>query len=248
MKTSPLLAAVVAASLAAATGASAQTIVFDPTNHAQILNEVQNGIKQLRAMQSQLQEAQRLYQAANSISGIGDIAQILNSSSVREHVPQDLKDVMKVVQGGTVDDLGELSRRIDVIKKTYGLEDAGSGTPGVGDADRYYRTALGTSGDRAARDMALGEGVYSSASDRLAGLQHLQRAVGTAETASQKMDLQNRIQAESAMIQNEVLRLQGLAMVQAAEDRLAEQQSRERAASRSEARQEAARRGHSWGN
>lgn len=241
-----LFAAAAVLTFAVAGGASAQMAVYDAANHAQILKDVQNGIQQLRTLQSQLQEAQRLYQAANSISGINDLAQILNSNSVREHVPQDLQDLMRVVEGGSIDNLGELSRRIDVIKETYGLE-----TPApsrrANEADRHYEAALERSGNRAARDMALGEGVYRSASDRLAGLQSLQRAVGQARTASEKMDLQNRIQAESAIIQNEVVRLQGLAMVQAAEHRLAEEQAKNRAAQQSVARQEVARRGHSWG-
>ena len=43
------------------------------------------------------------------------------------------------------------------------------------------------------------------------------------------MDLDARLAAEQALIQNEQVRLQGLALMQAAEARLEEQRARERA-------------------
>jgi type IV secretion system protein VirB5 len=46
------------------------------------------------------------------------------------------------------------------------------------------------------------------------------------------MDLQARISAESAMIQNEQVRLQGLAMMQHADERMQEQREREERAQR----------------
>ena len=44
------------------------------------------------------------------------------------------------------------------------------------------------------------------------------------------MDLQARLQAEQALIANDQVRLQGLVMAQAAEDRVQQQRDRERAA------------------
>ena len=51
------------------------------------------------------------------------------------------------------------------------------------------------------------------------------------------MDLEARLAAEQALIQNEQLRMQGLAVTQAAEARLEEQRSRERAEAARAARQ-----------
>jgi type IV secretion system protein VirB5 len=53
------------------------------------------------------------------------------------------------------------------------------------------------------------------------------------------MDLEARLSAEQALIQNEQLRLQGLAVTQAAEARLEEQRNRERAEAARAARQSA---------
>ena len=49
------------------------------------------------------------------------------------------------------------------------------------------------------------------------------------------MDLQARIAAEQALINNDQMQLQGLAMMQDAERRLAEQRDREAAAARRQA-------------
>ncbi|WP_424938687.1 type IV secretion system protein [Agrobacterium pusense] len=46
------------------------------------------------------------------------------------------------------------------------------------------------------------------------------------------MELQARIQAESAILQNEVLRMQGVAMIQEARNRVDEQRVEERRAER----------------
>lgn len=52
------------------------------------------------------------------------------------------------------------------------------------------------------------------------------------------LDLEARLAAEQALIQNEQVRLQGLALTQAAEARLEEQRAREQAEARRVARQQ----------
>ena len=55
----------------------------------------------------------------------------------------------------------------------------------------------------------------------------LRAALSNAKTAKEVMDLQARIDAEQALIANDQMQLQGLAMMQDAERRLAEQRDRE---------------------
>ena len=55
------------------------------------------------------------------------------------------------------------------------------------------------------------------------------------------MDLNARLTAEQALIQNEQVRLQGLALTQAAETRLEDQRARERIAAERSARMDAYR-------
>ena len=90
-----------------------------------------------------------------------------------------------------------------------------------------------------ARDIALGESAYRTASQRQTGLDELRLALNNAKTAKEVMDLQARIDAEQALINNDQMQLQGLAMMQDAERRLAEQRDREAAAARRQARHQA---------
>src|SRR5262249_28082735 len=99
----------------------------------------------------------------------------------------------------------------------------------AGSSDRYATDALEASGDRIARDMALGESVGTASAQRLQGLGQLRQSLDTARDARAVLDLQARIAAEAALIQNDQVRLQGLAMVQQAQDRLQAQQDREAA-------------------
>ncbi|WP_262422617.1 type IV secretion system protein [Brevundimonas denitrificans] len=89
---------------------------------------------------------------------------------------------------------------------------------------------MARAGARTARDLALGEAVSDAADQRLSGLESLRQALDTAPDARAVLDLETRLSAEQALIQNEQLRLQGLALTQAAEARLEAQRARERAA------------------
>ena len=80
--------------------------------------------------------------------------------------------------------------------------------------------------------MAVGERVSQTADQRLQGLEQLREALSTAPNARAVLDLQARIDAEAAMIQNDQMRLQGVAIMQAADERLETQRQREAAARR----------------
>jgi len=131
--------------------------------------------------------------------------------------------------------LGEIGRRAAAIRQQDRLF-----TPGADDA---LGQDVERSGDRAARDLALGRHAAEVGAERLAGLEELAAALDTAPNARAVMDLQARIAAEQAMTANDQMQLQGLAMAQAAEDRLQAQRDRERAAAAAEARMQLFRRG-----
>jgi type IV secretion system protein VirB5 len=111
------------------------------------------------------------------------------------------------------------------------------GVPALAAAAQGDLAGLGAIGTQAAaRDMALGQAVATGGQQRLSGLQTLQQAIDAAPNARAVLDLQARAAAEQAMIANDEMRLQGLAMTQAADDRLQAQRDRERAAAAREAR------------
>ena len=231
--TSRSLAALVAAFALTPAVAQAQHIVHDPTAYAKLVEDARTALKQLRALQTQVEQGQALFDSLNSISDVNSLASALGLPEVRNPL-RDLR-ALRAAADGDLTALGDLADRADAIRRETRLF-----TPPSGDlptAERYYRDSLERPGARTARDLAIGEAVSQASDQRLEGLETLRRALDAAPNARAVMDLDARLAAEQALIQNEQLRLQGLAMTQAAEARLEEQRAREQAEAARTARQ-----------
>lgn len=225
MKTRTLCAAAVAAlALVSAPATRAQTLVHDPRSLAQMIEEYRTTLDQLRALQAQVQQGQELFASLNDLSGVNALASELGLPTVRNPLP-DMRS-LRAAANGDLSALGALADRADAIRRDTRLY-----TPPAGDldpAETYYRDSLERAGARTARDLAVGEAVSGAADRRLEGLETLRAALDTAPNARAVLDLEARLAAEQALIQNEQLRLQGLALTQAAEARLEDQRERER--------------------
>jgi len=217
-------AATAALALVAAPAVQAQQVVHDPRAFAQMIEEARTTLEQLRALQAQVEQGQQLFDSLNDLSGVNALAGELGLPSVRNPLP-DMRS-LRAAANGDLSALGDLADRADAIRRDTRLY-----TPPAGDldpAEAYYRDSLERAGARTARDLAVGEAVAGAADRRLDGLETLRSALDTAPNARAVMDLEARLAAEQALIQNEQLRLQGLALTQAAEARLEEQRARER--------------------
>lgn len=228
MKTRSLLAAPAAALVlvfAAAPGARAQQIVHDPTSYAKMVEEARTALQQLQALQAQVEQSRQLFDSLNDLSDVNALAGALGLPEVRNPLP-DLA-ALRAAADGDLSALGRLAERADAIRAEHRLY-----TPPSGDlpaAEAWYRDSLERAGARGARDLAVGEAIGEAADQRLEGLETLRRALDTAPNARAVMDLEARLAAEQALIQNEQVRLQGLALTRDAEARLEEQRARERA-------------------
>lgn len=221
----PFAAAAAAFALAVAPTVQAQQIVHDPRALAQMIEEARTTLDQLRALQTQVEQGRQLFDSLNDLSGVNALAGELGLPTVRNPLP-DMR-ALRAAADGDLSALGDLADRADAIRRDTRLY-----TPPAGDldpADAYYRDSLERAGARTARDLAVGEAVAGAADRRLQGLETLRSALDTAPNARAVLDLEARLAAEQAMIQNEQVRLQGLALTQAAEARLEEQRARERA-------------------
>lgn len=218
-----------ALALAAPIPANAQMIVHDPTSYASLIREAQTALDQLTELKTQVGAAKRLYDGFNTASGAGGLAAALNTPQLRAFVP----DIDRYVAAarGDLNALGALGRKATDIRTAQRLFTAR--------ADDLLGQEVERSGDRVARDLALGQEAASVGAGRLQGLQQLASALDAAPNARAVMDLQARLSAEQAMISNDQMRLQGLAMAQAAETRLQAQRDRERAEAARDARMSA---------
>ena len=206
--------------IAAAPSARAQTIVYDPTAVGKLVQQYENALQQLEQLKAQVSQGQQLFEHFNTASGVNAIASELATPALRASLPD--ADKYVAAARGDLKALGSLGTAAASIRSTNRIY-----TPQASDP---IGQDLEAQGNRAARDLALGQQVATVSATRLQGLQTLQTSIDGAKDVRAVMDLQARLQAEQALISNDQVRLQGLAMAQAAEDRVQQQRDRERAA------------------
>jgi type IV secretion system protein VirB5 len=222
--TRPGISAAIMAALLSTLPATAQ-VVFDPSVFARQLDQLIEMKKQVDTLTSQLQvargqlsEAKRLYDSVNKLTNANDIGALLNTPQFRKVLPQQFSEIEKLVDG---QGSGSFASAIDSYL-TQNRAYAGKS------ANSYYQSEL----DRIARETgakhSLGQAVYDTASQRIDALEELRRRVSSASDAKEVLDLSARLQAEQALLQNDVLRMQGLAMTQQARGDMDAQREREK--------------------
>lgn len=226
-----ILSIAVALGAMTAVPAQAQQVVYDPTSFAQMVKDARTALEQLDSLKAQVRQGEELFASLNDLSNVNAIAERLGLPEIRNPLPD--MATLRSAADGDLSALGELAERADAIRRETRVY-----TP---DAPSAAADVLERSGARTARDLAIGETVDRAATDRLEGLETLRRALDTAPNARAVMDLNARLAAEQALIQNEQVRLQGLALTQAAEARLEDQRARERIAAERSARMDAYR-------
>lgn len=191
--------------------------VFDAGAIAKHIEQIGKLTEQIKTMEAQLTQAKQLYESFNKLTDVNDVASLLNSEEFRQHLPKEFGEIEKLVSGGGGSLAGIVDRYLDQNRAYQG-----------GDANSFYRTEL----DRIARQTgakhSIGQSVYDTASKRIDGLEELRQKITGSKDAKDVLDLSARIQAEQALLQNEVLRMQGLAMVQQARGEMDGQRAEER--------------------
>lgn len=229
-----LMAATAAVGLVlAGSAAHAQMIVHDPTSYVKLIEEAQTALNQLNELKTQVIQGKQLFDSLNTTSLVNAIAPQMGLPELRGILPD--IGALTAAAKGDLTALGKIGQRADEIRAQARLYTPGDGDPLGADIE--------AAGDRAARDLALGEAVSTAGKERLEGLKELQAAIDSAPNARAVLDLQARATTEQAMIANDQMRLQGLAMAQAAEDRLQAQRERERMMAERAARMAAFKRG-----
>lgn len=203
--------------------AHAQQVVHDPRSYAQMLVEARTALDQLRALEAEVAQGRELLDSLNDASDVNGIARELGLPGVRSPLPDLAR--LRAAADGDLSALGDLAdRALEIRRGTR----AWTPDPATG-VDAFHADSLERSGARTARDLAIGEALGVASDRRRGGLEQLRGALDTATSARAVLDLEARLSAEQALIQNEQVRLQGLALTQAAEARLEEQRARERA-------------------
>ena len=206
-----------AALLASAMLASAQGIpVIDQTSIAKQIESITQLKSQLDALNQQLQQAQQLYGSLNKVTNMADIASLLNDPSIRKALPQDFNAIEGLFKGSGSGVFGNSASKFLQDNSTYRT-----------DANDFYAQELSRIQNQNAGQMSLGQQIYDAATKRIDGIDELRQKISSAADAKDIADLQARLQAETAFLQTDLLRMQGLQMVQQAQVQVDEQRKAE---------------------
>lgn len=197
--------------------ADAQGIpVIDQTAIAKQIESITQLKSQLDALNQQLQQAQQLYGSLNKLTNMADVASLLNDPAIRKALPGDFSAVESLLRGAGSGTLGDAASKFLTDNSTYKTS-----------ANDFYAQELSRLQNKNAGQMSLGQQIYDTATKRIDGIDQLRRQISSASDAKDIADLQARLQAETAFLQTDMLRMQALQMVQQAEVQVDEQRKAE---------------------
>lgn len=184
--------------------------VFDAATVAQALASVQE-------LKAQLDQQKQLFSALNGSRGLGTL---LNNPALRDYLPADFKKVYDSVQSsdfssltGTAADIRKANQIFDCAKlvasSSVSLCNRGAGS--------------------AANQKSFAMNAFEQSTKRMDQIESLMREINNTTDAKSIAELNARLQAENAMIQNEQIKLQMFSELQRAEENLLKQQQREKA-------------------
>lgn len=209
--------ALMAAALLSAAMASAQGIpVIDRTAIVKQIESITQLKSQLDTLNQQLQQAQQLYGSLNKITNMADVASVLNDPSIRKALPRDFNAVEGLFKGSGTGVFGNSASKFLESNSTYRT-----------DANDFYARELSRVQNQNAGQMSLGQQIYDAATKRIEGIDQLRQQISSAADAKDVADLQARLQAETAFLQTDLLRMQGLQMVQRAQVQVDDQRKAE---------------------
>ncbi|WP_225040742.1 P-type DNA transfer protein VirB5 (plasmid) [Rhizobium sp. T1470] len=193
---------------------SAQGIpVIDQTSIAKQIESIVQLKAQLDALNQQLEQAQQLYGSLNKITDMADVASVLNDPSVRQALPPEFSAIQNLFNGQGSGVFENSANKFLDSNSTYRTS-----------ADDFYAQELSRVQNQNAGQMSLGQQIYDAATKRI---DQLRQKISSASDAKDIADLQARLQAEQAFLQTDVLRMQGLQMIQQAQVQVDDQRQAE---------------------
>lgn len=212
--------AALAMGLTVAPAAHAQWAVIDVAAIRQMVVQIEYWRQQISAMQREFEQLQRTHAALTGSRGMEALLPLTDAE--RNYLPSDWSEVAQVLAGRSAE-YSALAAAVEA-----GISERAVLSPerlaAMSEAERLSVVE--------ARRASMGLAVmmreaYSQAGERFSSLAQLVEAIGRADDAKAIADLQGRIAAEQAMLENEQAKLAVMAQVAAADAQLREQQLRE---------------------
>jgi type IV secretion system protein VirB5 len=179
--------------------------VFDATNFAEM-------VKNVEIMQRQLVQLKATYDSLHGSRGFGDV---LYNPALRQYLPEEWAGIYDAVAAGRYRGISGTLRDIERAERLTGTV-----AEQIGRMQRRERST-------ALANKALGIRAYDGARQRLDEIESLMHRVNLTQDAKGVAEIQARIAVEQAAVANETTKLQLVQMLQQAEEKLAAQQRRE---------------------
>lgn len=184
-------------------------------------NQVANIAKYVQMIEQYKTQIDQLKQQYESLNGVRGLGQILDNPEFKNYLPTEWQDVYTRVQNGGY---SGLTGSAQAIRDANALFDTCNAKTG---ADK---TLCERAASKGAQDKAFADEAFDKAKDRLTQIEGLMRQINMTQDPKAIAELQARIAAEGAAIQNEQTKMQLFSLASQAEDRLIEQQQREQSA------------------
>lgn len=198
--------------LSAGTAAGQGIPVIDRNAIAKHLESIVQLKAQLDALNQQIEQAQQLHGSLNKITDMADVAGVLNDPAVRKALPEDFNVIEGLFKGSGTGVFGDTASKFLEGNSTYRTR-----------ADDFYAKELSRIQNKNAGQMSLAQHIYDAAAKRVDGIDQLREKISTAGDAKDIADLQARLQAETAFLQTDILRMDALRMMQQAQAQVDEQ-------------------------
>ena len=214
------VSAAVVIGLGVAPAAHAQMAVIDVAAIKQLVAQINYWKQQIDSMKKELNQLQQTHAALTGPRGMQALLPL--NDLQRNYLPKDWAGVAQVLAGQSAQ-YGALAQAVNATIAQRAVLDGGRlAALGKGERESLLE------GRRTSAGLAvMTREAYAQAGARFASLAQLVQAIGTATDAKAIADLQGRIAAEQAMLENEQAKLALLAQMAEAEGQLRAQQTRE---------------------
>jgi type IV secretion system protein VirB5 len=194
--------------------------VFDGANLSQ---QIRNGAQEIAKLVEQIDQLKKQYdqmqQTYSSMTGSRGLGEVLNNPALKNYLPEDWRGVYDSIKSGGYSGLTGPAKAIRDSNKVFDVCSSMTNP----DAKR----ACEREEAKAAQDKAFSSSAYDKTKDRLKQIQDLMKMVSTTSDQKGALEAIGRLQAEQAMIQNEMTRIQLYKMLADSEERLIVQQQKE---------------------
>lgn len=182
------------------------------------INQGVNLAKYLEMIEQNKSRIEQMKQQYSSMTGSRGLGTILNDPAMRDYLPAEWQQVYSSIQNGGYRGLSGAAR---AIVDANGLAEACSR------AVNEAKIACQRQVAKAAQDKANATAAFDAATKRWDQIQGLMKEISNTDDPKAIAELQARIDAEQAAIQNEQTKLQLFSMLAQAEDKLIEQRQRQ---------------------